>query len=70
MTQDEQSAQEPLAYTIPETARLLHTSPSTVKRMLAAGTLKAIYVGSHRRVPRAELYRLLETPDNAAQEAL
>lgn len=69
MSQEEQ-VPERLAHSFEETARLLDTSLSTVKRLVAAGTLRAVYVGSHRRIPRAELYRLLDTPDPAAQEAL
>lgn len=61
---------ERLAYSITETARLLGVSYSTVKRMLASGSLRFVRVGEHRRIPRTELYRLLDVPDPTAQEAL
>lgn len=67
MTQD--PLPDRLAYSIAESARLLGLSESTVKRLLASGKLVAVRVGVHRRIPRDELYRLLEPPTEA-QEAL
>jgi len=51
---------ERLAHSIPETARLLDVSESTVRRLIADGALKAVRIRGYLRVPRAELYRLLE----------
>lgn len=68
MTRVDDEVPDRLAYSIDEVARLLSVSESTVKRMLAAGTLKAVKVGGHRRIPRSELYRLLEpTPTEQAE---
>lgn len=59
-----------LAYSLAETARLLSVSKRTVERLLASGTLAAVTIGGHRRIPRSELYRLLDTGQPQAQEAL
>lgn len=54
---------ERLAYPFPEAARLLGVSLSTVKRLVGSGRLRTADVGGKRRIPRASLYALLETPD-------
>lgn len=61
---------ERLAYSLPETARLLSVSLSTVKRLIASGSLSVVRIGGQRRVPRSSLYALLEAPQPAQKGAL
>lgn len=46
--------------TIRETARLLGVSPPTVRVWLRQGHLRAVRLGSRRRVPFAEVLRLTQ----------
>ena len=61
---------ERLAYPFEEAGRLLGVSESTIRRLVEQGTLKAIRVGSQPRVPRTELYRLLEMDTSNLEVAL
>jgi len=50
-----------LALSLTDAAGSLSVSPSTLKRLIAAGQLRTVRPGPRRRVvPRAELERLLQ----------
>ncbi len=50
----------PLLLTVHEVARETSTHPHTIRRLIDAGSLRAVRVGSKAiRIPRAELDRLL-----------
>jgi len=51
---------EPLVYSIPEAARELSVSRSTIYRLISDGQLETISVRSHRRVRRTALVRYLD----------
>jgi excisionase family DNA binding protein len=57
-----------LAYDLREVAERLSVSPRTVANMLADGTLASVKIRKTRRVPHAELVRLL-AEGSAAVEA-
>jgi excisionase family DNA binding protein len=48
-----------LAYGISDAARVVGVSPSTIKRLLAAGQLASVRIGARRVIMRTELERLL-----------
>lgn len=49
----------PLAYDYDETGRLLRCSERTVRRLVKAGQLRSILVGSSPRIPRSEIERFV-----------
>jgi len=56
-------AQEPLAYTVRETAHLLRVSPRTIYNLIDNGTLPVIELGGRRLIPRRAIDRLVAEAD-------
>lgn len=65
----ENSAAEPLAYTLEQAAALLQISPDTYYRRVRLGLLPGRKLGGQWRVPRAALHRYVEGLAQAEQEA-
>jgi len=69
----EGGAMPPLAHRYVDAGRLLGVSESTVKRLVAAGSLRAINVGGSRRIPQAALEsfvaRQAGTPSPTTEES-
>lgn len=58
---------ERLAYPLPEAARLLGVSLTTIKRLIGSGTLRTADIGGRRRIPRQALYDLLDAPETVEE---
>ena len=60
---------EPLAYTVPEAAKLLGLHPSRLYRLGRAGDIDAIHLGRTVRIPRPALEKLcgIEPSQNGAK---
>jgi excisionase family DNA binding protein len=61
---------EPLVYTIPQAAKELEVSRSTIYRLISEGQLETISVRSRRRVRRTALVRYLDVLQRQHREGL
>lgn len=51
---------EPLAYAVNEAAAALSVSRAHIYNLIKRGEIRSVQIGGVRRIPRAELLRLLE----------
>jgi len=63
-------ANEPLVYTIPQAAKELEVSRSTVYRLITDGELESISIRSRRRVRRSALVRYLDDLQRQHRESV
>jgi excisionase family DNA binding protein len=61
---------EPLVYTIPQAAKELEVSRSTVYRLITDGELESISIRSRRRVRRSALVRYLDDLQRQHRESV
>jgi excisionase family DNA binding protein len=61
---------EPLVYTIPQAAKELEVSRSTVYRLITDGELESISVRSRKRVRRSALVRYLDDLQRQHRESV
>lgn len=59
----------PLLYKPDEAAEMLSVSPTTVKRLIASGELRAVKVLNDRRIARADLLEFVERRRNSPASA-
>jgi excisionase family DNA binding protein len=68
-TPEDFMSNEPLVYTIPQAAKELAVSRSTIYRLIGEGQLETISVRSHRRVRRSALVRYLDALQRQHRES-
>jgi excisionase family DNA binding protein len=62
---------EPLVYSVPETAHVLRTSTTTVRRLIDEGVLPTVpHMGQRLVVPRQAVVRLVNAADVAPEQSL
>jgi excisionase family DNA binding protein len=64
---DETRRDDRRAYSIKETARLLHLGTTTVNNLIKAGDLKAVYVGGRVLIPDRSITEFLDQADTERQ---